>query len=312
MITNQYYTTRRNTYNNPITVLDELLVHGSSGGLPSHSYNWTSGSLNIPVNYIGTTIKLTQEPKIGQLIVITLFANGINNQPYAPLNVSWLTQPPRVGQYSDPGTEFNLACVGGLTNYQTPESAHQQVSIWYRTVDALDITEWNSGRGYGVLLSQSASAALFSASLTQLSHGQYWTTPINSAISYDNGSGAYSNTTFTTTGLLPGYYARTTYETSLNAGSPTGVNVGDGGIIIAGCTVASGTEADPGASSPPAPYPSVDNSFSLVPSQQYQYGASFTHVVAKRQYTSAATNQNVTFINGVGRPTTTAIAAFNQ
>jgi hypothetical protein len=288
MSTNLYYTTRRNTYYNPVTVLDEFLVPASTSG-PN-----TWSGIFIPSDYVEMTMRLSSVPIIGQLIVITLTTYGINNFPDTVIGINWGDYPPCVGGVSDSFTRFNLACVGGRTNLPgVGAELHYQSSIWYRTVDGYDINEYNAGRGYSAMVRTHSSRGTGVATLTRLSGGQYWTTPIDNTTSYyPNGSGAYCNGS---PWEVP--------TSSLIAGDPTGVDVEAGGIVIASCALNAGGGV--------APLPTINNGFSSITAQQYQFGSAFSTTTAKKTYETSASNVNATFTSGSPYLMASSIAAFN-
>ena len=101
MITNQYYTTRRNTYYNPIVVLEELAARNGESNAN------TISTPSVP-NTNGVGLRLTTRPVIGQLIVITL-----NTATFDDFGVGFIyTAPPIVSTTSNSFTQFKLAAVG--------------------------------------------------------------------------------------------------------------------------------------------------------------------------------------------------------
>lgn len=279
ILTSQYRTHRSAT--SIIEVLEELYTEQLGSGP-----NWWSPTFNS--NYIEYGIKLTERPVVGQLIVITIPVWGLNiSTGYG------LAHRPRVGDTDNSFTRFNLACVGGVLN-NIGATPSYQTSIWYRTVDSYDLTAWDDDKGYaGYILSSGAGSSVGIMTVTQLSRGQYWDTPIDSSIPYDTGSGDYVNSS-----AYPG-----SGDTTMIAGVP-GVDVTAGGFVIA--SASRNTAFDE---------PSVDNSFALT-SQQYVYNTTGTDsdlgfFTATRSYDANATNQNTTFTFAGDAYTATAIAAFN-
>jgi hypothetical protein len=276
MITNQYYTTRRNTYYNPIVVLEELAVQRGESNAN------TIVAPTLPATN-SSGLRLTNRPVIGQLIVLTLVATVEDD-----LSVGFQSVSPIVSETSNAFTQFNLAAVGMAPprNEYSPGGADwgMQSSIWYRVVDNYDLIAWDAGKGYyGWVYNSATGSSLHMMTVTHLSRGSYWTTPIT----------PLSGTTST-------YGNSTIYPATTNAmiAGGSNVDVQSGGFVIASCARPDSTVAA-----------SVNNSFTLTTQDRNTgSGRLFT---ARRIFTENATGQNTTFSFSTSKYTATAIAAFN-
>lgn len=276
----QYRTQRHQT--SSIEVLEELAaLYGESNAntiVPPY----------VSAAYYGVGLKLTSRPVIGQLIVITL-ASSV----YDELSVGFPQYvPPIVSETSNAFTQFNLASVGydQPANEYTPGGAKwgMQSSIWYRTVDNYDLIAWDAGKGYyGWVHNAPTGSAYQMMTVTQLSRGNYWTTPIAPSPSYHLTS-TYGNST-----VKPG-------TSSAMAAGTNSVNVDAGGFVIASCSRPDSNVAA-----------SVNNSFTLTTQERTTVLHPTRYFTARRTYETAATGQNTTFSFSESKMTATAIAAFN-
>lgn len=140
MITNQYYTTRRNKTG--IVMLEEKYTATYSSTIP---------------NYEGYTLSFTTAPAVGQLIVLTTHSRNYNV-------VGGVGPAPVIG--AEP---FLLAARGGSYGAISPGVRSYMTEIWYRTATAAD-----AANSYTVYFWADGINML---SATKFSGGSYWGTP---------------------------------------------------------------------------------------------------------------------------------------